>query len=118
MAALGVLNPIAWIAQRRPLEKAIGRLSTIPVYHFQKESKNSFCIKANTMSKLFLISHLLLAERKVRVAAGDAPNSFGKMGGNQWAALCAAPSAVGSKPLSSILVCLYNRARTYFSKNC
>ena len=35
MAALGVLNPIAWIAQRRPLEKAIG-LSTIPLYHFQK----------------------------------------------------------------------------------
>ena len=26
-------------------------------------------------------SHLLLAERKVRVAEGDAPNSFGKMGG-------------------------------------
>ena len=51
-----------------------------------------------------LISHLLLAERKVRVATGDAPNSFGKMGGNQWAALCAAHNSVSEKPLSSILV--------------
>jgi hypothetical protein len=56
------------------------------------------------MSKLLLISHLLLAERKVRVAEGDAPNSFGKLGGNQWAALCAAHNSVSKKPLSSILV--------------
>jgi len=59
-------------------------------------------------------SHLLLAERKVRVAAGDAPNSFGKMGGNQWAALCAAHNSVSEKPLSSILVSLFYQARTYF----
>ena len=29
-------------------------------------------------------SHLRLGEKTVRVAEGDAPNSFGKMGGNQW----------------------------------
>ena len=31
-------------------------------------------------------SHLLLAGKTVRVAEGDAPNSFGKLRGNQWAA--------------------------------
>jgi len=65
-------------------------------------------------SKLLLISHLLLGERKVRVAEGDAPNSFGKMGENQWAALCAAHNSVSEKPLSSILVSLFYQARTYF----
>jgi len=64
--------------------------------------------------KLLLILHLLLAERKVRVAAGDAPNSFGKMGGNQWAALCAAHNSVSEKLLSSVLVSLFYQARTYF----
>ncbi|MBI3589637.1 MAG: hypothetical protein HY093_04480 [Candidatus Liptonbacteria bacterium] len=47
-------------------------------------------------------SHLLLGGKTVRVAEGDAPNSFGKMGGNQWAALCAAHNSVSEKPLSSI----------------
>jgi len=36
---------------------------------------------------------------------------------NQWAALCAAHQIVGKKPLSHILVWLYNQARTYFIKN-
>ena len=49
-------------------------------------------------------SHLLLAERKVRVAEGGAPNSFGKSGETAWAALCAAHNSVSEKPLSSILV--------------
>ena len=49
-------------------------------------------------------SNLFLGEKTVRVAEGDAPNSFGKMGGNQWAALCAAHNSVSEKPLSSILV--------------
>jgi DNA invertase Pin-like site-specific DNA recombinase len=59
-------------------------------------------------------SHLFLTERKVRAAAGDAPNSFGKIGGNQWAALCAAHHSVSEKPLSSVLVSLFYQARTYF----
>jgi len=66
------------------------------------------------MSKLLLISHLLLGEKRVRVAEGDAPNSFGKSGETAWATLRAAHSAVGSKSLSSILVCLLYQARTYF----
>ncbi len=49
-------------------------------------------------------SHLLLAGKTVRVAEGDAPNSFGKSGETAWAALCAAHALVGSQPLSSILV--------------
>ena len=49
-------------------------------------------------------SHLLLGEKTVRAAEGGAPNSFGKSSETAWAALCAAHSAVGSKPTSSILV--------------
>ena len=49
-------------------------------------------------------SNLLLGEKTVRVAEGDAPNSFGKMGGNQWDALRASHLMVSKKPLSSILV--------------
>jgi len=66
------------------------------------------------MSKLLLISHLLLGEKRVRAAEGGAPNSFGKSGETAWAALCAAHSAVGSKPTSSVLVSLFYQARTYF----
>jgi len=85
------------------------------VYHkLRKQGKNYFCIKANTMSKLLLISHLLLGEKTLQAAEGGAPNSFGKSGKTAWAALCAAHSAVPSKPLSSILVSLLYQARTYF----
>ena len=66
------------------------------------------------MSKLLLISHLLLGEKTVRPAFGGTPNSFGKSGETAWAALCAAHSAVPSKPLSSILVRLLYQVRTYF----
>jgi len=66
------------------------------------------------MSKLLLISHLLLGEKRVRAAEGGAPNSFGKSGETAWAALCAAHSLVGSQPTSSILVSLFYQARTYF----
>jgi hypothetical protein len=69
------------------------------------------------MSKLLLISNLLLGEKQVRAAAGGAPNSFGKSGQTAWAALCAAHASVGLKPLSSILVPLFYHARTFF-KNC
>lgn len=56
------------------------------------------------MSKLLPISHLLLGEKTVRPAEGGNPNSFGKMGGNQWDALRASHLLASSKPLSSILV--------------
>ncbi len=56
------------------------------------------------MSKLLLISNLLLGEKTVRVAEGDAPNSFGKSGGNPWDALRASRIGVSKKPLSKILV--------------
>jgi hypothetical protein len=78
------------------------------------EAKILFVFKANTMSKLLLISNLLLGEKTVRPAEGGAPNSFAKSGQTQWAALCAAHESVGSKPLSSILVSLLYHARTFF----
>ena len=49
-------------------------------------------------------SHLLLGEKTVRPAEGGTPNSFGKMGGNQWDALRASHHLALKKPLSSVLV--------------
>ena len=49
-------------------------------------------------------SNLFLGEKTVRPAEGGTPNSFGKMGGNQWDALRASHLLASSKPLSSILV--------------
>src|SRR3989338_6293467 len=61
-----------------------------------------------------LISHLLLCEKTSRPAEGGNPNSFGKMGGNQWDALRASHLLALKKPLSSVLVSLLYQARTYF----
>ena len=69
-----------------------------------KIASDNNLFEKKVVAKEIFGSHLLLAERKVRVAEGDAPNSFGKMGGNQWAALCAAHNSVSEKPLSSVLV--------------
>src|SRR3989344_2408106 len=55
-------------------------------------------------SKLLLISHLFLGEKILRPAEGGNPNSFGKMGGNQWDALRASHLLALKKPLSSVLV--------------
>jgi len=49
-------------------------------------------------------SHLLLGEKILRPAEGDAPNSFGKFGGNPWDALRASRISASKKPLSSLLV--------------
>ncbi|MBI5733577.1 MAG: hypothetical protein HY973_01350 [Candidatus Kerfeldbacteria bacterium] len=49
-------------------------------------------------------SHLLLGEKTVRPAEGGTPNSFGKMGGNQWDALRASHLLALEKPLRSVLV--------------
>jgi len=49
-------------------------------------------------------SHLLLGEKTVRVAEGGTPNSFGKMGGNQWDALRASHLLASKKPFSSFVV--------------
>src|SRR3989344_3290532 len=88
-------------------------------------SKNSFCIKANTISKLLLISNLLLGEKSVRASAPDLDsflansplNSGRNSGGNHWDALRASRMLALKKPLSSVLVCLLYQVRTYFSKN-
>ncbi|OHA42653.1 MAG: hypothetical protein A3H68_01875 [Candidatus Taylorbacteria bacterium RIFCSPLOWO2_02_FULL_46_40] len=59
-------------------------------------------------------SHLFLGEKTLRPAEGGNPNSFGKMGGNQWDALRASHLLALKKPLSSVLVSLLYQARTYF----
>ena len=49
-------------------------------------------------------SNLLLGEKTVRTAEGGAPNSFGKMGRNQWDALRASHLLASKKPFSSFVV--------------
>ena len=49
-------------------------------------------------------SPLLLGEKTIRPAEGGNPNSFGKMGGNQWDALRASHLLALKKPLSSVSV--------------
>ncbi|HEY4505284.1 MAG TPA: hypothetical protein VJG67_01180 [Candidatus Paceibacterota bacterium] len=56
------------------------------------------------MSKLLLISNLLLGEKTVRASAPKILNSFGKFGGNPWDALRASRILASKKPMSSILV--------------
>ena len=56
------------------------------------------------MSKLLLISNLLLGEKTVRPAEGGTPNSFGKIGGNQWDALRVSHLLASKKPFSSFVV--------------
>ncbi len=62
-------------------------------------------------------SHLFLGEKTIRPAEGGNPNSFGKMGGNQWDALRASHLLALKKPLSSVLVSLFYQARTYFQNH-
>ena len=77
-------------------------------------TKILFVFKANTMSKLLLISNLLLGEKLVRASAPKILNSFGKFGGNPWDALRASRILASEKPMSSILVPLLYQVRTYF----
>ena len=85
-------------------------------------SKNSFCIKANIMSKSFLISNLLLGEKTLRACAPNSDSflanspadSDTNSGGNHWDALRASRILASKKPLSSLLVCLLYQVRTYF----
>ena len=49
-------------------------------------------------------SNLLLGEKTVRPAEGGTPNSFGKIGGNQWDALRASHLLASKKPFSSFVV--------------
>ena len=49
-------------------------------------------------------SHLFLGEKTLRPAEGGNPNSFGKMGGNQWDALRASHLLASKKSFSSLLV--------------
>ena len=66
-------------------------------------AKSIFVSKANEFVS-HGISNLLLGEKTVRTAEGGAPNSFGKMGGNQWDALRASHLLALKKPLRSVLV--------------
>jgi hypothetical protein len=60
---------------------------------------------------------LFLGEKTVRTAEGGAPNSLGKLGGNQWDALRASHALGSSVSFSTKLECLYDFTRTYFIKN-
>ena len=74
------------------------------------------------MSKLLLISNLLLGEKTLRACAPDSDSFLANSpadsdtdsGGNHWDALRASRLLTSKKPLSSLLVCLLYQVRTYF----
>ena len=93
--------------------------------NLDKIASDNNLFEKKVVAKEIFGSHLFLGEKRLRAAAllrlpasggqeGGAPNSFGKSGETAWAALCAARSAVGSQPISSILVSLFYQTRTYF----
>jgi len=117
------------LSEKKSLEAEIASLSRnandwlAPLQNWIKDAQNLGAIASDTdlfakkvWAKEIFGSHLCLSGQNVRRAAGAAPNGFEKSGENAWAALCAAHAEVGRRPLSSILVCLYNHARTHFSK--
>ena len=72
--------------------------------NIDKIASDSDLFAKKVCAKEIFGSHLLLAGKTVRVAEGGNPNSFGKMGGNQWDALRASHLLALKKPLSSVLV--------------
>ena len=75
-------------------------------------ARDSNLFNKKVAAKEIFGSNLLLGEKTVRPTEGGAPNSLGKMGGNQWDALRASHLLALKKPLSSVLVCLLYQART------
>ena len=59
-------------------------------------------------------SNLLLSEKTLLVAEGNVLDCLEKTGGNQWDALRASHRLALKEPLGSVMVCLFNQARTYF----
>ena len=105
------------LSQKKSLEEEIYNLShkqnnwLEPMKEWIKDAQNLNGIARDTdlfakkvKAKEIFGSNLLLGEKTVRVAAGDAPNSFGKSGKTAWACLWHAHSLVHSEPLGSILV--------------
>ena len=71
--------------------------------NMEKIALDSNLLNKKVAAKEIFGSNLLLGEKTVRPAEGDAPNSLGKMGGNQWDALRASHLLASSKPKSLIL---------------
>src|SRR3989344_607614 len=67
-------------------------------------ARDSNLFNKKVAAKEIFGSNLLLGEKTVRTAFGGAPNSFGKMGGNQWDALRASHLLASKKPLRSLMV--------------
>ena len=115
------------ILQKKSFEEEITSLShkqndwLEPMLEWLKDAQNLNGIARDTdlfakkvCAKEIFGSNLLLGEKTVRTAEGGAPNSFGKMGGNQWDALRASHLLASKKPFSSFMVRLLYQIRTYF----
>ena len=105
------------ILQKKSLEEEMTSLShkhndwLEPLLDWLKVAQNLSGIARDTdlfakkiCAKKIFGSNLLLGEKTVRTAEGGAPNSFGKMGGNQWDALRASHLLALKKPFSSFVV--------------
>ena len=105
------------ILQKKSLEEEMTSLShkhndwLEPMLNWLKVAQNLNRIARDTdlfakkiCAKKIFGSNLLLGEKTVRTAEGGSPNSFGKMGGNQWDALRASHLLALKKPFSSFVV--------------
>ena len=105
------------ILQKKSFEEEITSLShkqndwLEPMLEWLKDAQNLNGIARDTdlfakkvCAKEIFGSNLLLGEKTVRTAEGGAPNSFGKMEGNQWDALRASHLLALKKPFSSFVV--------------
>ncbi|OHB21057.1 MAG: hypothetical protein A2913_00335 [Parcubacteria group bacterium RIFCSPLOWO2_01_FULL_40_65] len=79
-----------------------------------KIARDSNLQEKKVAAKEIFGSHLLLGEKTVRACAPEILNSLAIPPKNPWSALCAVRLYPSKKPLSSLLVYLYNKARTYF----
>ena len=118
------------LSEKKSLEEEISNLQQKqkqwlePMQNWIKEAQDmekialdcNFSAKKVAAKKVFG-SNLLLQNKIVRFSAPTFLNSLAKSSENAWAALCAAHSAVPSEPSCSVLVRLYDSARTYFIKN-
>ena len=79
-----------------------------------KIARDSNLQEKKVAAKEIFGSHLLLGEKTVRACAPEILNSLASPPKNPWSALCPVRLYPSKKPLSSLLVYLYNKARTYF----
>ena len=118
------------LSEKKSLEEQISTTSQNqkrwlePMQEWIKDAQNmeKIALDCNLLDKKVAAkkvfgSNLLLQNKLVRASAPEFLNPPAESGQTEWACLRHAHSLVSKKPLCSVLVWLYDSARTYFIKN-